>query len=80
LGADPQTGSAKCAEHGGICSARGDLQYGVKKYAKMSKTAEILRVEKKHLAPPSGQTGNKLGAEEREYCSPSRGVHVLKVW
>ena len=61
LGADPQTGCKMGERYGGICSAHVDLQDAVKKYAKMSRTTEILRVEKKPLAPPSGQTGNKLG-------------------
>jgi len=56
FGADPQTGSGNGEVYGGICSGQGALQDGVKKSEKMSKTAEILRVEEKHLAPPSGQT------------------------
>ena len=60
-GADPQTGRKMGEGYGGICSAHGDLQGAVKKSAKMSRTTEILRVEKKTLAPPSVQTGNKLG-------------------
>jgi len=61
LGADSQTGSKLGERYGGIYRGKEALQDAVKKSAKMSKTAEILRVEKKPLAPPSGQIGNKLG-------------------
>ena len=76
-GADPQMGVGIPARHGGICSARGVLQYRVEISAKISKMGEILRGKEKHLAPPSGQPESRRPASGRKYSSGPRDLQLL---